>query len=214
MKHRFIVLIILFFCIAPVLDSCSTDKPDDVEALITEFVTCMTDSQGHIRSFKNDMGNTYDVDDRHYRLPSDTLFRCICTYSIGDGNGASIRNLYETDCSKATEYSSLVPGLHKFDAFDIESAYVGGGYLNVVVIIRIHDKDAMYKHHCEAVYFDSADSTVFSISHNSGEDTPVISRKLYYCIPLAGYGLEKNDTVFFKYRNYNEEDCIMKFVYR
>lgn len=210
-RHVLSLLTALCFVI---FTSCDDEIQDDFESEVSGFVTCRTNGNGHIVEIMDDMGQKFKINDDKYVLDSNSSFRRICTYVIGPDSTAGIRGLYIPDCGAATDISTVGPAYRKFDPMGIESAYVGGGYLNIVMKIMTHDETSFRQHYIEAVRLDSPDSLVISFLHDANGDVPVYSRKLYFCIPLSKYDLQKNEAVFLKYTNYNEEDCCMKYIYR
>lgn len=202
-------------CIAALsMTACDRDILPGADLEMSGFVTCSTNDNGHIIMIEDDMGQKFTVNDSRYVLGRNTKSRRICTYVIGQDSSAAIRSLYIPKCNAATDIGSIEQERHIFDPVGIESAYIGGGYLNVVMTIMTHDETSYMRHYLETVRLDSTDSLVFSFIHNANGDVPVYSKKMYFCIPLSAYCLQKNDAVFLKYRNYREEDCCLKYVYR
>lgn len=193
--------------------ACEDNVSEDLEDKLSGFVTCMTDGRGQITEMKDDFGQRFKVYDSRYILDKNSSYRRICTYTIGKDSTAVIHDMAVPNCHEAADISATSLDYLESDPFDIESAYTGGGYLNIVLKIMTHDETSFRRHYLEAVRISSPDSLVFSIVHNDNGDIPVYTKKLYFCIPLSNYGLGKNSAVFFKYRNYREEDCCLKFAY-
>ena len=208
--------ILTALCLAAMtFSACGSDTDMLPECEVSGFVTCITDADGHVTEIVDDMGHRFRVCDNRYSFESgDSYRRRICTYIIHKDSTADIKGLYVPNCMNALDTCNIEQVFRVFDPFEVESAYVGGGYLNIVLKIMTRSESAYRQHYLVPVRFESADSPVFSFIHESGGDVPVYTKKNYYCIPLADCGIQKNDTVFFKYRNYNEEDCCLKYIYR
>ncbi len=211
-RHTRILTALCFAALS--ISACDSGLNDLSECEMSGFVTCMTDDDGHVTEIRDDMGHCFKVHDDRYSFGSNDSYRMICTYIIHEDSTADISGLYVPNCMEALDTCNISQLFQVFDPLEVESAYVGGGYLNIVLKIMTRSESAYRQHYLAPVRFSSADNLVFSFIHESNGDTPVYTKKNYYCIPLAGYGLQKNDTVFLKYRNYNEEDCCLKYIYR
>lgn len=206
MKRQLLILLALF---TACLMSCQ-DEQEYVESQTLCFATAYTDHDGHIEVLKDDMGNEYMVNDSRWILEPDRTCRVVCVYTLSDNNVATIYGVAQPFTSEAVDESQVPSDSRVTDPIGVTSAYIGGGYLNMVLGIRVKNEES--KHELLPVRMES-DSLVITLYHNAGGGTGVYTKTAYLCIPLSGYGLDKNDTVFLKYHGY-EEDCNMSLIYR
>lgn len=206
MKNRLLIVFILFTAF---MFSCRDDW-EYVESQVLCFATAYTDSNGHIEVLKDDMGNEYMVYDDKWELERNSAFRVICTFTLSDKNVATIHNMFLPLTSNAVDEELIPVSQRTKDPLDIRSAYIGSGYMNLVLDIKVRNEES--QHSLLPVCIKS-DSLLFTIYHDAGGETGVYTKTAYLCIPLADYGLCRNDTVFLKCNGY-EEDCEMSLIYR
>ena len=192
------------------LNSCKDDRKP-VETMLSGFMTGYTDSQGYISSLKDDMGNSYKVNNKLEKLSPDTLIRVVATIALDDEKQARILQIAYPISYTAPKDKILHDSTRVKDPIHIESIYIGGGFLNVNIGIKVQKEGT--KHSIIYSQLDSPGKLKFTFYHNSYGDKPVYTKYAYVSIPLSGYGLHKNDTVFLSCKGY-EEDYDYKLIYR
>ena len=190
--------------------SCKEDR-EKIETMMSGYMTGYTDSEGYFTVINDDMGNQYMVSERDKKHQPDTLLRVVATIALDERNTARIIQCVFPIANRAREESSLHDTLKKADPIEIQSLYIGGGFLNVNLGIRVQTEGT--KHKIVYSYSDDSDKLRFTIYHNAHDDKPVYTKKAYLSIPLSGYGLNKNDTVFLNCKGY-EEDYEYKLIYK
>lgn len=206
-------ILILSALASALLTSCfDIETGSENDSLIEGFTTCFTDSAGHICVLKDDFGGQYMVKDNDFEFKKDSECRLVCTYTIDDQNLAEIKSYNVPYTQKPVYIYGIKKSERIWDPLQVESGYIGSGYLNMVLIIKVGSEDS--KHYFLPVIMDSDnDEVLLSFIHDAGDDKPYYTKKALISIPLDGLGLQKNDTVFFTCHGY-EEDCNMKFLFR
>ena len=192
------------------LASCQ-DEREPVDTMFSGFMTGYTDSQGYISSLKDDMGNTYKVNNKSEKLQPDTLVRVVAVITLDDQKQAQIVQVAYPISYVAPKDKILHDSVRVIDPIQIESIYIGGGHLNVNIGIKVQKEGT--KHSLIYSQLESPGKLKFTFYHNAYGDKPVYTKHAYVSIPLLGYGLHKNDTVFLSCKGY-EEDYDYKLVYK
>lgn len=190
--------------------ACDSDSNEYVSA-INGFTTCYTNCDGQIDVLCDDMGGRYMVADNDFNMKADTALRLVCSYSVGDNDIATIHNCLVPFCEKPHDIAGVTPKSIVWDPFEVQTAYIGSGYLNMRLALKVMNEES--KHSLLPVVLESKDSVIVSFIHDAHGQNPVYTKTAFASIPLAGLGLHKNDTVFFKYKGY-EEDHVLKLPYR
>jgi len=192
------------------LASCQ-DEREPVDTMFSGFMTGYTDSKGYISSLKDDMGNTYKVNNKSEKLTPDTLVRVVAVITLDEQKQAQILQLAYPISYVAPKDKILHDSMRVKDPIQIESIYIGGGHINVNIGIKVQKEGTMHS----LIYsqLESPGKLMFTFYHNSYGDKPVYTKHAYVSIPLSGYGLQKNDTVFLSCKGY-EEDYDYKLVYK
>lgn len=194
-----------------IMVSCKDDK-EPVESMINGFSTGYTDSKGYISVIKDDMGNEFMVSEKSERFEPDSVYRLVTSLAISENNTARILQVIQPISYKAPETSNLPDSLKVQNPVQINSAYIGGGYLNINLGVKVQKENS--KHTLlYARKSNSSKKAKFVIYHNAHGDGEMYTKYAYISIPLRGYGLQKNDTVYLSCKGY-EADCDMKFVFK
>lgn len=193
--------------------SCNSKDEESVGSMFSGFVTAYTDGNGLISMVKDDMGNEYAITGCSDVLIPDTIYRYVVSMGLDENSTAHIIQkvtpLY--GAVKAPETSILSDTLKKQDPVQINAAYIGGGFLNITMGIKIQQDSKM--HSLLYARMSDEDQLTFTVYHDAHGDTPMYTMYAYLSIPLKDYGISRNDTVFLKCKGY-QEDCNMKLIYR
>ena len=110
-------------------------------------------------------------------------------------------------------YKNNVPAAMRVqDPVELISYYIGGGFLNIKVGIKVQDADSRHSVSYARQYSNSG-KLRFTIFHNAYNEAEMITKYLYMSIPLSQYGLHENDKVFLRCKGY-EEDYDLELPYR
>lgn len=189
----------------------SCEKGKEIDSFTYDFVTVYTDANGYGSVLKNDRGGTYVIADTSIHMKPDTLFRMICSYTVNaDSTTAHVFSAAQTIAIEPVnpeEFHNTVVD----HPVKIQSAWLGGGYLNIIFDILALDK----VHRLFPLeYSDSTYTNVrIGLYHDENGDERGFTRHAYMSIPLSKYGLQSGDTVTFFYKGYNGPEE-KKFVKR
>ena len=208
MKRTSIILVLA--CTIALIASCKEER-ELVETMYSGFMTGQTDSQGYISVLKDDFGKLYKVSEETDKFRPDTLYRLVVSVALDEDNNARVIQAVPT-ISYIAPHDSIIPDTMRVkDPIKIESIYIGGGYLNINVGIKVKNEDS--QHSLFYTCLDNTDRLQFTFYHNAYGDEYVYTKHAYVSIPLYGYGLAKNDTVFLSCKGY-EEDYDYKLIYK
>lgn len=187
------------------------DEKDPVEPMMSGFMTGYTDSEGYISVINDDFGKQYMISEKSDRLNPDTLYRIVASLALGDNNSARIQQMVKTMSYTAPEDSIIHDSLRVKHPIEIVSTYIGGGYLNIYVAVKVAKENSPHR----LFYTHQGDPgrPRFTIYHNAYDDGQVYTKHAYISIPLSGYGLTKNDTVSLSCKGY-QEDYDLNLIYR
>jgi len=210
MKRVASVSLILAAVIMPAFISCDDDK-EKVETMFSGFMTGYTDAEGYITVLNDDFGKQYMVREKPEQLKPDTLYRIVASITLDENLTARILQMAPAISYVAPRDSIIPDSLRVNDPVEIQSLYIGGGYLNIHMGIKVAKEGT--QHRLFYTRLDSTDKLKFTIYHNAYGDGEVYTKHAYISIPLYGYGLAKNDTVSLSCKGY-QEDYDYKLVYK
>lgn len=190
---RTTLLLALAALFMPAVISCIEDQ-EKIETMFSGYMSGYTDSEGYVTVLKDDFGTEYMVSEKSDQLNPDTLYRLVASVALDKNRTARILQMVPTISYYAPADSIIPDSLKTTDQVELISAYIGGGYLNINLGIKVSKEDAVHR----LIYAqkDSIGRKVFTIYHNAYGDRPVYTKHAYISIPLYVYGLAKNDTVF------------------
>lgn len=206
-RIRTIVILALAGVIIPFV-ACEDEKKD-IETMTSGFMTGQTDSKGHITVLKDDFGKQYTVKETSDSLLPDTMIRVVTSIALDQNGAARILQVVRPMSYRAPEDSLINDTLKVKDPVQLYTAYIGGGYLNITLGVKVKKEMTM---HMLGYSHLGAPTTSFTLYHNAYGDGDVYTKNAYISIPLSFYGLNKNDTVSFYYKSY-EGDRVVKLAY-
>ena len=190
--------------------ACKNEK-EPVETMYSGFMTGYTDSEGYISVLNDDFGRQYMVSEKADKMIPDTLYRLVATIALDENLSARILQTAPTMSYRAINDKLLPDSLRGRDPVEIQGIYIGGGYLNINAGVKVQKEGTM--HSLIYSYKNMPGKLKFKLYHNAYGDGQVYTKRVYISIPLMGYGLSKNDTVFLSCKGY-EEDHEYKLVYK
>ena len=208
MKRSAILLLTIAAISATAFISCDEEK-EKVGTMFSGFMTGYTDSQGYVTILNDDYGTQYMVREKSEKLNPDTLYRLVASVVLDENRTAEILQMVPTISYKAPADSIIPDSLRATDPVEIFNLYIGGGYLNINMGIRVANEDS--NHRLLYSRLNAPGKVKFTIYHNARGDEPVYTKHAYISIPLGGYGLAKKDTVFLSCKGY-EEDYDYKLI--
>jgi len=199
MKTSTSILVFLAVVFMQAFISCRDDN-EEVGTIYSGFMTGYTDSEGYISVLNDDFGKQYMVKEKSGRLKSDTLYRMVASVELDENLNARILQMVPTISDKAYE-DSVNPDFK--DPVEIKSMYIGSGFLNIHLGIKVAKEGTV--HRLFYSHINTPGKVVLAIYHNADDDKPVYTKYAYLSIPLSGYGLSKNDTVFVNAKGYDKD---------
>lgn len=187
------------------------DENGPVETMMSGFMTGYTDDEGYITVINDDFGKQYMISEKSDQLNPDTLYRIVTSLALDENNSARILQMVKTMSYFAPEDSIIQDSLRVKDPIEIISTYIGGGYLNIHVGVKVAKEDT--PHRLFYTHQGNPGKPRFTIYHNAYGDGQVYTKYAYISVPLSGYGLNKNDTVFLSCKGY-QEDYDIDLIYR
>lgn len=211
MKRTGLILLTALSLTFPFIVACDNDEREEIETMTSGFMTGRTDNKGYVYMLRDDFGKSYKINGKSEQLKPDTIYRMVASIALNEDNTARILQMVPTISYIAPEDSLIPDTMRVKDPVKIESIYIGGGFLNVHVCIKVQKEGT--KHGLLYSRLNTPGKTSFTFYHNAYGDEPVYSKYAYVSIPLYGYGLAKNDTVFLSCKGY-EEDYEYKLIYK
>lgn len=184
------------------------EQQEKIETMVSGFMTGQTDSEGYIKTLKDDFGKKYTVSEKSEKLEPDSRYRLVASVALDEDLNARILQMAPAISYRAYE-DSVNADFN--DPVEIFSRYIGGGYLNIYLGVKVSKEDAA--HDVFYSHINTPGKLKFTLSHNAYGDKPVYTKYAYISIPLYGYGLAKNDTVFLSAKGY-EEDYDYELIYK
>ena len=201
----------LFALICALPFSACQDEKEPIDTMYSGFMTGYTDSEGYITVLNDDFGRQYMVSEKSEQLEPDTLYRIVASVALDENQTARILQTAPTMSYKALKDHLLPDSLRAKDPVEIQGIYIGGGYLNINVGVKVQKEGTM--HSLIYTYRNMPGKLKFKLYHNAYGDGQVYTKRVYISIPLQGYGLGKNATVFLSCKGY-QEDYDYKLVYK
>ena len=204
---RTTLLLALSVILTPLFISC-IEKQEKIETMVSGFMTGQTDSEGYVKTLKDDYGKKYTISEKSEKLEPDSRYRLVASLALDEDLNARILQMAPAISYRAYE-DSINPDFN--DPVEIHSRYIGGGYLNIYLGVKVSKEDAAHDVFYSRV--STPGKLEFTIYHNAYGDEPVYTKHAYISIPLYGYGLSKNDTVFLSAKGY-KEDYDYELIYK
>lgn len=210
MKRTTALLLTLTAVLALSFTACVEDR-EKVATMFSGFVTGYTDGQGYVTVIKNDFGDEYMVSEKTQQLKPDTLYRMVASVELDGNKTAKVLQMVPTRSYIAPADSFVPDSLRVTDPVEIQSIYLGGGYMNIYLGVKVEKESTNHRVLYSRLL--TPGELTFTIYHNARGDRPVYTQYDYISIPIYGYGLAKNDTVFLKCKGY-QEDYDIKLIYK
>ena len=206
-------------CALLTFSSCIFDwEEEEVEPKTVGFVTCYTDTAGHVEVIQDDMGNRYLVEENDQKLFPDTSYRMICSYTISEKKTVKILQMMQVGSGivsgkmifNAAEEREFGQSGIKDDPVFVTMAYPGSGYLNITLGIKVATSKSV--HDVQVVRLNDPQKLTFTVYHDAAGELEGYTKTLYLSVPLTGYNPNKGDTIRLTCRGY-DKDYDLKMVY-
>lgn len=217
-----VIVMALLFCIF----LCEGCKEEDYvyPSVVTEFIGAQTNNDGTISQLVADDGTIYSVLQRDGLggLVADTLYRTISIYEpITQENGkGNVAQLYS--CQLVLSVNPLpasdFKGNIKTDPVDIQSIWLSGEYLNMILLVQYKELSHLYHFVDEGITSDQSGTQTLNLRlfHDRNNDYEAFTKQVYLSVPLKNYLqlLRKGDKIRFNLNTYKEEETYREFDYQ
>lgn len=210
MKKSIILTAIAATLSLPAIVSCEEETDNEVSAFTYDFVNVYTDADGYGSVLQNDRGRRYMITDTVIHLVPDTLYRLICSYEVrADSTQAYVLGYSEIISCLPMDSSEVMNKLVE-DPLEMQSAWISGGYLNVIWNVLAKKGG----HSLFPVDSSTEDGVRITMYHDENDDLRSYTMHGYMSTPLSQYNLESGDTITLSYKDYDGKSVDKKLVMR
>lgn len=217
-----LIVVVLLFCTF----LCEGCKEEDYvyPSVVTEFIGAQTDNNGTISQLITDNGTIYSVLQRDGLggLVADTLYRTISIYEpiTQENSEGNIAQLYS--CQLVLSVNPLpvsdFKGNIKTDPVDIQSIWLSGEYLNMILLVQYKELSHLYHFVDEGITSDQSETQTLNLRlfHDRNNDYEAFTKQVYLSVPLKNYLqlLRKGDKIRFNLNTYKEGKTYREFDYQ
>lgn len=191
-------------------------------SVLTEFIDIQTDSSGTITHLLTDKGERYAVQPREGLdgLRADTTYRTVSIYRFA--NETTDRT--EPEVMLYSSQSVIAPYPKKLsewedsictDPVDIQSIWLSGNYLNLILDVRRKDQAHVFHFIEDSLTAERAGTHTLYLRlyHNSNNDYEAFTDQTYLSVPLRHYrdSLHAGDKIRFRLNTYKEGETYRDF---
>ena len=185
--------------------------------VITEFVCIHTNEQGNVTALTTDNNNRYILENplQSDGLTPDSLYRALSMYELLQANTAKLYTCQLVLSVNPLPLSVFGDNL-KTDPVDIQSIWLSGNYLNLIVKEKAKDKVHYYHFIDEGITSHNGIQTLnLRLFHDRNNDYEAFTRNIYLSVPLSNYKsqLHKGDKIRFYIHTYKENETFREFKF-
>lgn len=187
--------------------------------VLTEFTEVQTNDKGVLTYLLTDQGDKYQILEREGLdgLTPDSIYRTLCVYQITDVEKETVQ-LYSAQkvLSMLPKPASAFSDGIRTDPLDIQSIWLSGKYLNMVLLPMAKDKSHIFHFVENSLTQDNEGRAQLELTlyHDQNGDYEAFTRKTYLSIPLWGYGnkLDTGDRIVLHIQTYKEGNTTREFT--
>lgn len=187
--------------------------------VLTEFTEVQTNDEGVLTYLLTDQGDKYQILEREGLdgLTPDSIYRTLCVYQITDVEKETVQ-LYSAQkvLSMLPKPASAFSDGIRTDPLDIQSIWLSGKYLNMVLLPMAKDKSHIFHFVENSLTQDNEGRAKLELTlyHDQNGDYEAFTRKTYLSIPLWGYGnkLDTGDRIVLHIQTYEEGNTTREFT--
>lgn len=187
--------------------------------VLTEFTEVQTNDEGVLTYLLTDQGDKYQILEREGLdgLTPDSIYRTLCVYQITDVEKETVQ-LYSAQkvLSMLPKPTSAFSDGIRTDPLDIQSIWLSGKYLNMVLLPMAKDKSHIFHFVENSLTQDNEGRAQLELTlyHDQNGDYEAFTRKTYLSIPLWGYGnkLDTGDRIILHIQTYKEGNTTREFT--
>lgn len=187
--------------------------------VLTEFTEVQTNDEGVLTYLLTDQGDKYQILEREGLdgLTPDSIYRTLCVYQITDVEKETVQ-LYSAQkvLSMLPKPASAFSDGIRTDPLDIQSIWLSGKYLNMVLLPMAKDKSHIFHFVENSLTQDNEGRAQLELTlyHDQNGDYEAFTRKTYLSMPLWGYGnkLDTGDRIVLHIQTYEEGNTTREFT--
>lgn len=187
--------------------------------VLTEFTEVQTNDKGVLTYLLTDQGDKYQILEREGLdgLTPDSIYRTLCIYQITDVEKETVQ-LYSAQkvLSMLPKPASAFSDGIRTDPLDIQSIWLSGKYLNMVLLPMAKDKSHIFHFVENSLTQDNEGRAQLELTlyHDQNGDYEAFTRKTYLSIPLWRYGnkLDTGDRIVLHIQTYEEGNTTREFT--
>lgn len=202
--------LLLFFLSFCLFEACDNGYKGTFPSVVLEFATLQADDEGNPAFLITDAGQRHSIlrDRTNTTLEPKEIKRVLCYYELSESeDGVIIYTLAKPITSVPIPEDELEE--IKNGPIIVQSSWMGGGYLNLIVQIRLKDpskhKIAFIEEEVSCV--DGVKKVFLSLYHDEGDDFFSHTERSYFSIPLHQYLYAGDEStlveIFFSYFDYS-----------
>ena len=181
-------------------------------------MTCLkTDSKGFGTQIITDAGQIWQLQEGNQpdSLTTDSIYRVVSRFEPLNTHEAKAYSFWKVNAPlprPANEYPSIMT-----DPVSIQSIWRSGDYLNIVLQIKVKDKEHVLSFIDKGIvqHEDNTKTLTLMLFHDRKEDVEGFDQKYYLSVPLWHYQgkLDKGDQIVFQLNTYKEGMTSRTFTY-
>lgn len=215
MRYLMICLALTAICC---LSACKGDDDYVYPEVQTEFVCLQTDETGTGVRLQTDKGETYSI--QSYSglegLVPDTVYRAVSVFKllpeVDEVQLYSCRSIVSPNPLRAGAFQTGI----KTDPVDIQSLWLSGNYLNMVLLIPVKEGKHAFHFVDEGVEAANGGKKILDLRlyHDNNNDYAAFTNRAYLSVPLHKYKnlLDVGDSICFRLNTLKEGQTFRKFV--
>lgn len=202
------------FLASAFLFTVSCEEFANVEPFVYNLVSVDTDSKGNFYQIRDDYGKVLAITANECETDGntpDSTYRMICNYIEYEDNTALLNSVNEIISCIARPLSYFDGHEIKKDPLDVQSFWVSGGYLNIVLEIKGLNKP----HSLSPIDYSTDTEVIFGFYHDHNSDVQSYTKNAYVSIPLWPYPfLQQGDIIQFSVMDYDGEEKTYRLEYK
>lgn len=201
---------------AVLLTACGEDEyvyPD----LVTEITCLKTNAEGFGIQIVTDEGKVWNLQEgnRPNKLKADSTYRVVSRYEPIDGIYATAYSFWQVTApipQPENTYKTICN-----DPVDLQSIWLSGEYLNLILQIRVKDKrhELSFIENGITIDKDGRQTLTLTLFHDRKDDVEGFDEKHYLSVPLWHYQdkLNKGDQIVFNLNTSKEGMISRTYIY-
>jgi hypothetical protein len=198
------------------MTACGEDEyvyPD----LVTEFSCLTTDAKGYGTQIVTDEGKVWHLQEgnRPNKLTPDSTYRVVSRFAPIDDTYATAYSFWKA-ISPIPQQENMYETIHT-DPVSIQSIWKSGNYLNLILQIKVKDKqhELSFVENGITTNEDGSQTLTLTLFHDRKDDVEGFDEKHYLSVPLWHYQdqLNQGDQIVINLNTYKEGMTSRTYIY-